>query len=214
MYVWESQHYQLRRLVCVRACVRVCMCALWRAAAGWRARAHTHTVTGNIWGYILTFKVFLLRTADFMCGGFAHSLADSRPGHAVLRRCDTIRDRLARHCFCFSLSLLLPQSAKNKKSTMTIRLIDQLPASKIWNVKKRYTYCFMFVWGFLLLNSRCGQNLCSLVSSNVRSLVAQKMQVQEYVALKRREKKTQSRADLQFPFEVKLLGKYPHYLSI
>lgn len=84
-----------------------------------------------------------------MCGGFAHSLADSRAGHAVLRRCDTIRDRLARHCFCFSLSLLLPQSAKHKKSTITIRLIDQLPAIKT-EVSKRGTPTVFYVClGFL-----------------------------------------------------------------
>lgn len=52
--------------------------------------------------YILTVKVFLLGSAHFMCGGFAHSLADRRPGHAVLRCCDPIRDRLARHRFYFS----------------------------------------------------------------------------------------------------------------
>lgn len=53
---------------------------------------------------ILTFKVLLLGAADFVCGGFAHRLADRRAGHAVLRCCDPIRDRLARHRFCFSLS--------------------------------------------------------------------------------------------------------------
>lgn len=54
-------------------------------------------------GCILTFKVLLLGAADFMCCGFAHSLADRRAGHAVLCCCDTIRDGLARHCFGFSL---------------------------------------------------------------------------------------------------------------
>lgn len=48
---------------------------------------------------ILTFKVLLLGAADFVCGGFAHSFADRRAGHAVLRCCDTIRDRLSRHRF-------------------------------------------------------------------------------------------------------------------
>ncbi|MED6253887.1 hypothetical protein ATANTOWER_006757 [Ataeniobius toweri] len=54
--------------------------------------------------HILTVQVLLLRSAHFMCGGFAHCLTDSRPSHAVLRRGDPIRDRLARHRCCFSLS--------------------------------------------------------------------------------------------------------------
>lgn len=48
---------------------------------------------------VLTVEVFLLGSADFMRGGFTHSLADGRASHAVLSRCDPIRDRLARHRF-------------------------------------------------------------------------------------------------------------------
>jgi len=46
--------------------------------------------------------VFLLGPADFVCGGFAHGLADGRPGHAVLGRCDPIRDGLPRHLSVFT----------------------------------------------------------------------------------------------------------------
>lgn len=56
---------------------------------------------------ILTVKVFLLGSAHFMCGGFAHSLADGRPGHAVLGCCNPIRDRLARHPFDLSIYLYI-----------------------------------------------------------------------------------------------------------
>lgn len=69
--------------------------------------------------YILTVKVFFLGSTDFMRGGFAHSLADSRAGHAVLSCCDPIRDRLSRHLSLLSLSVCLfyPQSAKIAQST-------------------------------------------------------------------------------------------------
>lgn len=46
---------------------------------------------------LLTVQVFLLGSADFMCCGFTHSLADGRTSHAVLSRGDPVRDRLARH---------------------------------------------------------------------------------------------------------------------
>lgn len=78
-------------------------------------------------GGLLTVKVLLLRSAHFMRGGFAHSLADSRPGHAVLSCCDPIRDRLARHRTDFFLS---PPSI-SENSTITIRSMDQLNVTSL-----------------------------------------------------------------------------------
>lgn len=78
-------------------------------------------------GGLLTVKVLLLRSAHFMRGGFAHSLADSRPGHAVLSCCDPIRDRLARHRTDFFLS---PPSI-SENNTITIRSMDQLNVTSL-----------------------------------------------------------------------------------
>lgn len=78
-------------------------------------------------GGLLTVKVLLLRSAHFMRGGFAHSLADSRPGHAVLSCCDPIRDRLARHRTDF---FLFPPSI-SENSTITIRSMDQLNVTSL-----------------------------------------------------------------------------------
>lgn len=78
-------------------------------------------------GGLLTVKVLLLRSAHFMRGGFAHSLADSRPGHAVLSCSDPIRDRLARHRTDF---FLFPPSI-SENSTITIRSMDQLNVTSL-----------------------------------------------------------------------------------
>lgn len=78
-------------------------------------------------GGLLTVKVLLLRSAHFMRGGFAHSLADSWPGHAVLSCCDPIRDRLARHRTDF---FLFPPSI-SENSTITIRSMDQLNVTSL-----------------------------------------------------------------------------------
>lgn len=79
-------------------------------------------------GGLLTVKVLLLRSAHFMRGGFAHSLADSRPGHAVLSCCDPIRDRLARHRTDFFLP---PPPSISENSTITIRSMDQLNVTSL-----------------------------------------------------------------------------------